>query len=330
MSPSSTRRARCSPPWAPGQPAARTSRHRDYESRVRDAVQTMLDRVVGPGNATVAVAADMSQESASRVEETYSTPDGAPALSESTDKQTYEWHRRKRHRRDRSARTGQHRGPRRQRHDHRCHQPSRQVKNNAVNKVTETRTIPAGCDHPPDGLRRPQRKAATGTRKSPRSPHWSPPRPASTRPAATRSPSRSCRSAPGGGGNRSRRRSAPQPKPQTPTGCTEHHHAPASSLAGAVLPLVLMLLFLMRRRNRRRTEEDRRPALGDARRTDRADAAARRRAAHPSWRPGRPRRRRSKTDRMRPFTERRRTAEGPRSRPSPSATRRRPRNTCAA
>src|SRR6185312_9967541 len=59
----------------------------DYETRVRDTVQAMLDRVVGPGNATVAVAADLSQESANRVQETYSTPDGSPTLSESTDKQ---------------------------------------------------------------------------------------------------------------------------------------------------------------------------------------------------------------------------------------------------
>jgi flagellar M-ring protein FliF len=56
----------------------------DYEDRTRDAVQTMLDRVVGPGNATVVVAADLSQESANRVEDTYSTPTGAPALNESS------------------------------------------------------------------------------------------------------------------------------------------------------------------------------------------------------------------------------------------------------
>src|SRR6185312_7220630 len=36
----------------------------DYEERIQAAVQGMLDRVVGRGNATVAVAADMSMESA--------------------------------------------------------------------------------------------------------------------------------------------------------------------------------------------------------------------------------------------------------------------------
>jgi flagellar M-ring protein FliF len=114
----------------------------DYESRVRDTVQTMLDRVVGPGNATVAVSADMSQESANRVEETYSTPEGNPAISESTDKQT----------------TGSGNGgagatgvlgP-----DNIAvpggptgtgAAAESQVKNNALNKVTENRTIPAGA-----------------------------------------------------------------------------------------------------------------------------------------------------------------------------------------
>jgi flagellar M-ring protein FliF len=56
----------------------------DYEEHTRDAVQTMLDRVVGPGNASVVVSADVSQESANRVEDTYSTPTGAPALNESS------------------------------------------------------------------------------------------------------------------------------------------------------------------------------------------------------------------------------------------------------
>ncbi|HYI32574.1 MAG TPA: flagellar M-ring protein FliF, partial [Glaciibacter sp.] len=36
----------------------------DYEGRVQQAVQTMLDKVIGPGNASVVVAADMSYESA--------------------------------------------------------------------------------------------------------------------------------------------------------------------------------------------------------------------------------------------------------------------------
>ena len=54
-----------------------------YEERVRSSVQSMLDKVVGPGNATVVVAADMSQNSGQRTTETFTTPNGAPALSES-------------------------------------------------------------------------------------------------------------------------------------------------------------------------------------------------------------------------------------------------------
>ncbi len=52
-----------------------------YEDRVRGSVQAMLDKVVGPGNATVVVAADVSQNSGQRTAETFTTPDGSPALS---------------------------------------------------------------------------------------------------------------------------------------------------------------------------------------------------------------------------------------------------------
>lgn len=55
----------------------------DYETKTSAAIQTMLDKVLGAGNSTVVVTADVSQESAQRTEETYSTPDGSPALSES-------------------------------------------------------------------------------------------------------------------------------------------------------------------------------------------------------------------------------------------------------
>ena len=54
-----------------------------YEERVRGSVQSMLDKIVGPGNASVIVAADMSYESAERVEETFTAPEDSPALNES-------------------------------------------------------------------------------------------------------------------------------------------------------------------------------------------------------------------------------------------------------
>ena len=61
----------------------------NYEQRVQTAVQTMLDRVVGAGNATVVVAADMSQESGERLEESFTTPEGAPAMNESITTEDY-------------------------------------------------------------------------------------------------------------------------------------------------------------------------------------------------------------------------------------------------
>ncbi len=55
-----------------------------YEDRVRSAVQTMLDQVAGPGNATVVVAADINHESAERLEESFESPEEALALNESS------------------------------------------------------------------------------------------------------------------------------------------------------------------------------------------------------------------------------------------------------
>jgi flagellar M-ring protein FliF len=117
----------------------------DYEEHTRDAVQTMLDRVVGPGNASVVVSAEVSQESANRVEDTYSTPTGAPALNESSTVQS-----------DGTA-TGSGTAPGVLGPDNiavpdptptdtggTAGGVASTVKNNAINHVTETRQIPAG------------------------------------------------------------------------------------------------------------------------------------------------------------------------------------------
>lgn len=61
----------------------------DYEGRVQSAVQTMLDKVVGVGNATVAVSAAMSLQSGTRTEETFTAPEGNPTLSEQSSSQNY-------------------------------------------------------------------------------------------------------------------------------------------------------------------------------------------------------------------------------------------------
>ena len=112
----------------------------DYEDRVRSSVQAMLDRVVGPGNATVVVAADMSQESGERVEETFTTPEGAPALNETTQTEDY------------TGAGGTAAGvlgpdniavPNGTNGDGTFASEST-TRNNAVNKVTESTTIPAG------------------------------------------------------------------------------------------------------------------------------------------------------------------------------------------
>lgn len=55
-----------------------------YEKRVSAAVQAMLDTVVGPGNATVSLTATMDHSSTERVAERFTAPDGAPALNESS------------------------------------------------------------------------------------------------------------------------------------------------------------------------------------------------------------------------------------------------------
>jgi len=112
----------------------------DYEEKVRNSVQAMLDKVVGPGNASVVVAADMSSESAERVEESFTSPDDTPALNESTTTEQY---------------TGSGAGssgvlgpdniavPNGGNGDGTFNSES-STRNNAVNKVTENRTIPAG------------------------------------------------------------------------------------------------------------------------------------------------------------------------------------------
>lgn len=113
----------------------------DYEQRVGGAVQNMLDRVVGPGNATVAVAADISHESAQRVEEAFTAPQGSPALSESTNTEQYE---------GTGGGAAGALGP-----DNIAvpgdaagagtFKSEEGTRNNAVNKVTESRNIPAGA-----------------------------------------------------------------------------------------------------------------------------------------------------------------------------------------
>jgi len=112
----------------------------DYEARVGLAVQAMLDRVAGPGNATVVVAADVNYESAERTEETFSAPIDSLALIESTTKEI---------RVGAGGNAAGVLGP------DNIAVPAEELgdggstsevtnRTNAINKVTESRTIPAG------------------------------------------------------------------------------------------------------------------------------------------------------------------------------------------
>lgn len=113
----------------------------DYQQRTSDSVKAVLDRVVGPGNATVAVAADVTGESAQQRSETFSAAKDVPSLSETTKSEKY---------------TGTGGGAAGVLGPDNIAVPggangngtfdsSNSTKNNAVNKVTEDRTIPQGA-----------------------------------------------------------------------------------------------------------------------------------------------------------------------------------------
>ena len=113
----------------------------EYQQRTTDSVKAVLDSVVGPGNATVAVAADVTGESAQQRSETFSAAGGVPALSEATKTETY---------------TGTGGGAAGVLGPDNIAVPggtngngtfnsTDSTKNNAVNKVTEDRTIPQGA-----------------------------------------------------------------------------------------------------------------------------------------------------------------------------------------
>jgi flagellar M-ring protein FliF len=53
----------------------------DYETKTTAALQAMLDKVLGPGNSTVVVTADISQESAQQTSQTYTPSSGVPAVT---------------------------------------------------------------------------------------------------------------------------------------------------------------------------------------------------------------------------------------------------------
>jgi len=60
----------------------------DYEARVATSVQELLDKVVGPGNATVTVSAEIDRSVNERLEETYTPIEGGASSSEHTRTET--------------------------------------------------------------------------------------------------------------------------------------------------------------------------------------------------------------------------------------------------
>ncbi|MDP5226344.1 MULTISPECIES: flagellar basal-body MS-ring/collar protein FliF [Arthrobacter] len=61
----------------------------DYQARTQSAVQAVLDRILGPGNATVAVIPDVDQQSAQQKSETFTTNKDTAPLSQSTKTEKY-------------------------------------------------------------------------------------------------------------------------------------------------------------------------------------------------------------------------------------------------
>jgi len=115
----------------------------DQEARIQTAVQQMLNQVVGPGKSTVAVTVSTSGESAQRTSETFSQPQGdVPPLTQDTTTQNYTG--------TGGTAAGGTLGP-----DNIAvpnggdgegtFDSTQNSQTNAVDKVTETRQIPAGA-----------------------------------------------------------------------------------------------------------------------------------------------------------------------------------------
>ena len=68
---------------------ARSQVEQDYENRLSENAQQILDRVVGPGRAVVSVRADVDLSERETTSETYTYDEGTPPISESTTTEDY-------------------------------------------------------------------------------------------------------------------------------------------------------------------------------------------------------------------------------------------------
>ncbi|GAA2483459.1 flagellar basal-body MS-ring/collar protein FliF [Terrabacter carboxydivorans] len=114
----------------------------EYQQRTEASVQAVLDKVLGPGNATVAVTPEVDKNSAQQTSETFAGVKGVPPLSESTTTEKY-----------RGTGTGQGSGVLGPDNiavpggagGNGSYDSTKDTRDNAVNKVTEEHTIPAGA-----------------------------------------------------------------------------------------------------------------------------------------------------------------------------------------
>ncbi|MBO9627507.1 MAG: flagellar M-ring protein FliF [Microbacterium sp.] len=61
----------------------------EHEAKVAASVTRMLETILGPGNASVTVSADVANSTSERMDETYTAPDGSLSASEKTKTETY-------------------------------------------------------------------------------------------------------------------------------------------------------------------------------------------------------------------------------------------------
>ena len=114
----------------------------EYQQRTQASVQAVLDKVLGPGNATVAVTPEIDTNSAQQTSETFAGVRNVPPLSQSTTTEKY-----------RGTGTSQGSGVLGPDNiavpggtgGNGSYDSTKDTRDNAVNKVTEERTIPAGA-----------------------------------------------------------------------------------------------------------------------------------------------------------------------------------------
>ncbi|AAT88587.1 flagellar M-ring protein FliF [Leifsonia xyli subsp. xyli] len=118
------------------------------QASVQSAVQGMLDKVLGSGNSTVTANASLSQATGTKTTQTYTVPTGAPVTSSSEEKETYTGSGPAAAgvlgQPSLDVATNGTRNTTRAVGGNGSYQSAKLVKDNALNSVTETQSIPAG------------------------------------------------------------------------------------------------------------------------------------------------------------------------------------------